>query len=85
MEGMLLVDSVRRRERKVAFPFLERELETLYWVVQKLLKEILEFGFYIRAKILRKFASLKSCWNSVILNVMVRKSQCGQDTSFWDL
>ena len=41
----------------MAFPFLERELETLYRVVEEFLKETLEFGLYIRAKIMRKFAS----------------------------
>jgi len=34
VDGMPLVDSVRRRERKMAFPFFERELETLYRVVK---------------------------------------------------
>ena len=38
MDGMLLVYSVRRRERMVAFPFLERELETLYRAFQIFLK-----------------------------------------------
>ena len=48
--------------------------DTIQGGQKKFLKEKLEFGFYIRAKILRKFASRKSCWNSVIPNVMVRRS-----------